>query len=120
MPVMTKGAEEILGRKHMIVSMLKLRTDGEITQSDLNEYISNWKIVKDRVDLLREGELVEERLERDGRMVMKYSLSPRGRFIANLLLIMDMTLKGRYDFENEELTEILEEVCKEIDTQDWN
>ena len=115
---MTKGAEEILGRKHMIVSMLKLRTDGEITQSDLNEYISNWKIVKDRVDLLREGELVEERLERDGRMVIKYSLSPRGRFIANLLLIIDMTLKNGYRFENSELEKVLEEVCNEFDGHD--
>ena len=47
---MNNGAEEVLGRKHMIAALIKLRKNGEITQSDLNEYITNWKIVKDRFD----------------------------------------------------------------------
>ena len=47
---MNNGAEEVLGRKHMIAALIKLRKNGEITQSDLNEYITNWKIVKDRIE----------------------------------------------------------------------
>ena len=107
---MALGAEEILGRKHVITSLLKLRMSEEMTQSELNEYISNWKIVRDRVDLLREGGLVEERLVRDGRMVMKYRLSPRGKFVSNLLLIMDMTLKGRYEVGEDGFAEIVERI----------
>ena len=32
---MNNGAEEVLGRKHMIAALIKLRKNGEITQSDL-------------------------------------------------------------------------------------
>lgn len=116
-PDMALGAEEILGRKHVITSLLKLRMSEEMTQSELNEYISNWKIVRDRVDLLREGGLVEERLVRDGRMVMKYRLSPRGKFVSNLLLIMDMTLKGRYEVGEDGFAEIVERICDEMDSK---
>ena len=108
-PDMALGAEEILGRKHVITSLLKLRMSEEMTQSELNEYISNWKIVRDRVDLLREGGLVEERLVRDGRMVMKYRLSPRGRFVSNLLLIMEVGEDG--------FAEIVERICDEMDSK---
>lgn len=116
-PDMALGAEEILGRKHMITSLLKLRMSEEMTQSELNEYISNWKMVRDRVDLLREGGLVDERLVRDGRMVMKYRLSPRGKFVSNLLLIMDMTLKGRYEVGEDGFAEIVERICDEMDSK---
>ena len=116
-PDMALGAEEILGRKHVIISLLKLRMSEEMTQSELNEYISNWKMVRDRVDLLREGGLVEERLVRDGRMVMKYRLSPRGKFVSNLLLIMDMTLKGRYEVGEDGFAEIVERICDEMDSK---
>ena len=111
---MNNGAEEVLGRKHMIAALIKLRKNGEITQSDLNEYITNWKIVKDRIDLLCESGLVEERLDRDGRMVMKYSMSPKGRFVGNLLLIADMAMKDRFDYEGSELCRCLETECAKL------
>ena len=114
---MNNGAEEVLGRKHMIAALIKLRKNGEITQSDLNEYITNWKIVKDRIDLLCENGLVEERLDRDGRMVMKYSTSPKGRFIGNLLMA-DMAMKDRIDYEGGELCRCLETECAKILNED--
>ena len=114
---MNNGAEEVLGRKHMIAALIKLRKNGEITQSDLNEYITNWKIVKDRIDLLCENGLVEERLDRDGRMVMKYSTSPKGRFIGNLLMA-DMAMKDRIDYEGCELCRCLETECAKILNED--
>ena len=115
---MNNGAEEVLGRKHMIAALIKLRKNGEITQSDLNEYITNWKIVKDRIDLLCENGLVEERLDRDGRLVMKYSTSPKGRFIGNLLLMADMAMKDRIDYEGGELCRCLETECAKILNED--
>ena len=50
-------------------------------------------------------------------MVMKYRLSPRGKFVSNLLLIMDMTLKGRYEVGEDGFAEIVERICDEMDSK---
>ena len=76
------------------------------------------QIVKDRIDLLCESGLVEERLDRDGRMVMKYSMSPKGRFVGNLLLIVDMAMKDRFDYEGSELCRCLESECAKLLNED--
>lgn len=75
---MIDSAEDLLSRKHMVRTILLLRSRKAITQSDINGYVSNWKIVKERADALRESGLAEETLVREGKMVMKYRITPQG------------------------------------------
>lgn len=109
---MIDSAEDLLSRKHMVRTILLLRSRKAITQSDINGYVSNWKIVKERADALRESGLAEETLVREGKMVMKYRITPRGAFVGDLLEVLDLTLRGEYEFEGSDLQAELRSVCK--------
>lgn len=111
---MIDSAEDLLSRKHMVRTILLLRSREAITQSDINGYVSNWKIVKERADALRESGLAEETLVREGKMIMKYRITPRGAFVGDLLEVLDLTLKGEYDFEGTELEAELRSVCDRV------
>lgn len=111
---MIDSAEDLLSRKHMVRTILLLRNRKAITQSDINSYVSNWKVVKERADALRESGLAEETLVREGKMVMKYRITPRGAFVGDLLEVLDLTLRGEYEFEGSDLQTELRSVCKKF------
>lgn len=98
---MSSDADELLSRKRTTAILQLLRNNGSLTQADVHELITNWKIVKERVDALVEMGLVEEVLERDGRMRIRYVETPKGHAVGNLLILIDAIIKEELDLEEE-------------------
>lgn len=110
---MPQDADEILSRKHTTRILQFLRNNGSLTQADVHEYITNWKIVKERVDVLVEAGLVEETIERDGRIRIRYIETDKGHVTGSLLVLVDAVIKGELDLEDEFLS-VIEEKSSEI------
>ena len=97
----------VMDRKHvnrMPVHILKV---GEVGSMDFSWMTTNWRIVDENLNAMREAGLLEIRIPTRGRKSLRYSLTPRGKIVAITELLQQECVTGHYDIEDDLVAEDL-------------
>ncbi len=99
--------DSIISQRHLYTILMCAKDREVIRSTDVHDYIKNWGTIAQKLDEMVAAGLLEECVNRDGRISMNYRLSKKGDFIARMLNICDKAAEGEFDFENGSVDEML-------------
>ena len=105
LPTMDSAPPFVMDRKHvnrMLVHILKV---GEVGSMDFSWMTTNWRIVDENLNALREAGLLDVRIPTRGRKSLRYSLTQRGKLVAITELLQHECIMGRYEIEGDIVAE---------------
>jgi predicted transcriptional regulator len=82
---MTEAGVEMLGEKHLIHILLFLKENGRCNKTAIYRNISSNPRIPDKLNLLEESGLLEQRKE-EGVQTVWISLTPKGEMVSTYLL----------------------------------
>ena len=89
---------------HMLIYILKV---GEVGSMDFSWMTTNWRIVDENLNAMREAGLLNIRIPTKGRKSLRYSLTQRGKLVAITELLQRECITGHYEIENDLIAEDL-------------
>jgi DNA-binding HxlR family transcriptional regulator len=99
--------DSVLSERHVFTILMCALERESIRSTDVHEYIKNWGTIADRLDYMVDAGLLAEKVIREGRVSVNYSLTPKGMFVARMMKLCDKTIDGEFNFEKESVDEYL-------------
>ena len=93
--------DSVISQRHLYTILMCAKDREVIRSTDVHDYIKNWGTIAQKLDEMVAAGLLEECVNRDGR------LSKKGDFLARMLNICDKAVEDEFDFENGSVDEML-------------
>ena len=99
--------DSIISQRHLYTILMCAKDREVIRSTDVHDYIKNWGTIAQKLDEMVAAGLLEECVNRDGRISMNYHLSEKGDFIARMLRICDKVMTDEFDYKTASVDEEL-------------
>ncbi len=99
--------ESVISQRHLYTILMCAKEREVIRSTDVHDFIKNWGTIAIKLDEMVAAGLLDESVNRDGRISMTYRLTKKGEFIAQMLDVCDKASRDEIDFENCSVDELI-------------
>ena len=99
--------DSALSERHVFTILMCALERQNIRSTDVHDFIKNWGTIAERLQYMVDSGLLEEKVIREGRVSVNYSLTPKGMFVARMMRVCDKAIDGEFNFEKDSVDEYL-------------